>query len=478
MQALRHSTTSTFFGLLIVGFIARVAFVFSAGHHMNSDHAIVFLMAKHAAQGEFAAFFWGQSYGGTLLQLIAGIAMRGFGTTIEVLAITSVLFWTAAAIVLRLIVQRSVGRSAGDLAGVLFWFPGAVLFSASTTDPGFYGPTVVLGLASIWIVLRRPRSRGWAALGLLVGLSLWTSPMALAMALPAAVVAAARDRNFRRWILGGSAAIIGALPWLIETARNSSSSVEPLRRAVNVNPDSFASMFTDMLPAAFPLSGHELVRFIVAMMSVFALAALLYFGLRQRNLGAMLVGLSSVFLIIVLVLGSGVRLAGDSVRYSSFLLPGLAFAVAWWATRHNWAQWVIISVALLVTLGQVAQASEFFTLSTGSRFDPALMEVAGELESKGISAAYGDYWLAYATSAATNERLTVAALAPRRYLGYEEAAAASSPMTIVVYADRENDVLLQTRAGLPHFARSVIAGYAVYEFDKWFDPFTLPLHLF
>jgi hypothetical protein len=479
-QALRHATTSSFFALLVVGLMMRVAFVFSAGHHMDSDSAIVYLMAKHVAQGEFAAFFWGQSYGGTLLQLTAGIAMRGFGTTIEVMAITSILFWAAAAVFLRLIVQRSVGRAAGDVAGVLFWFPSAVLFSYSTVgDGGFYGPTLVLGLAAIWLVLRWPWSRGWApwlALGILLGLSLWTSPMALAMATPAAVVAAARDRNYRNWILGGSAAIVAALPWLIETATSSLSTVRP-NSGPNLN--SFASMFTDMLPAAFPLSDHELVRFIVAITSVFALVALLYFGWRGRNLGAILVGLSSVLLIVVLVLGSGsgARLAADSVRYSSFLLPGLTFAAAWWATRFNWALWVIMAVAPLVTLGLVAQESEFFTFSTEARFDPALMRVAGHLESKGISAAYGDYWLAYAMSAATDEKLTVAALVPRRYLGYEEAAAGSSLMSIVVFADRENDALLQTRLGLPQFTRSVIGGYAIYEFAEWFDPFTLPLNL-
>jgi hypothetical protein len=480
MNALRHATTSTFFALLAIGFIAHVAFIFSAGHHMNSDNAVVFLMAKHAAHGEVAAFYWGQSYGGTLLQLTAGTAMRVFGSTIEVMAITSVVFWAAAAIFLRLIVLRSVGRSAGDIAGVLFWFPGLVIFSWSTAGDGFYGPTLMLAFAAIWLTLRMPWSRGWTGwlgLGTLLGLSLWTSAMAFVMVIPAALAAAGRDRSLRRWLLGGAAAIIAGLPWLIEAARGSLSTVNP-HQGAQLHLSSFAAIFTDLLPAAFPLSDHQPVRLIVAVASVSALTALLFFGVRRRNLGAILIGSGSVLVIIVLVLGSGLRLARDSARYSSFLLPGLAFAIAWLVTRYSRLQWLALLVAPAVTLGLVAQESQSFRFSTEARFDPALMKVAGKLESNGISAAYGDYWMSYAASAATDEKITVAALRPRRYRGYEEAAARSSPMAIIVFADRENDKMLQSRRGVPRFTRSVIGRYAVYLFDRWFDPFTLPLHIF
>ncbi|GAB3029862.1 hypothetical protein GCM10027052_02380 [Parafrigoribacterium mesophilum] len=467
--------------LLVVGIIARIMFVFSIGHHMDSDHAVVYLMAKHVAQGEFAAFYWGQSYGGTLLQLTAGAAMVVFGATIAVVSITSVLYWAFAAVILRLIVQRSVGRAAGDLAGVIFWFPGAVIFSVSTADPGFYGPTLVLGLGTIWLVLRwssRNSWKMWVVLGALLGLSMWTSPMALALCLPAAAAALAKERNVRGWLLAGSAAIIAASPWIVETARHSLASVKPLGGATHMHLESFVSIFTDMLPAAFPLTGLEAIRLLVTVAFVVAVVALPGFGLVRRNLGAILVGLGLVLLVSVLVLGSGTRLAADSVRYSSLLLPGLAFAVAWWLARYTWLQWLIMVAVVLGTLGLVAHKTDFFTLSTGARFDPGLTQVANTLESHGVAAAYGDYWMAYALTATTEERVTVAALVPRRYAGYEAAAAGHSPMAVVVYADHDNDELLRTRPGLPHFSRTTVAGYAIYEFDRWFNPYALPLQLF
>lgn len=481
VQALRHPTTSAFFLLLVVGIIARIVFVFSAGHHMDSDHAVVYLMARHVAEGEVSAFYWGQSYGGTLLQLTAGLAMLLFGKTIGVLAVTSVLFWAFAAVILRLIVQRSVGRASGDLAGVIFWFPGATIFSVSTADPGFYGPTLVVGLAMVWLVLRcssKNSWRTWIALGVLLGLALWTSPMALALCLPAAVAALVKERNVRRWILAGSAAAIAASPWIVETAKNSLASVKPLGGAANIHLESFVSIFTDMLPAAFPLSNFGVVRLIVAVAFALALVALPGFGFARRNLGAVLVGLGSLLVLVVLVLGSGTRLAGDSVRYSSLLLPAFAFAVAWSLARYSLLQWAAMVAVVLATLGLVAQKSDFFALSTTARFDPGLTKVANSLESHDVTAAYGDYWMAYALSAVTEERVTVAALVPRRYPGYEAAAAGKSPMAVVVYAGHENDTLLRTRSGLPRYTRTVIAGYAVYQFDRWFDPYWLPVQLF
>lgn len=474
-------TSAVFFALLGVGIAARILFTFSAGHHMDSDHAVVYLMSRHAAEGQLSAYYWGQSYGGTLLQLTAGAAMVVFGKSIGVLAVTSVLYWAAAAVVLRLIVIRSIGRAAGDVAGTAFWFPGAVLFAQSTIDPGFYGPTLLLGLLAVWTVLAMPFTRswvGWLLLGLVSGLALWTSPMALVFAVPAVVVALVTQRDVRNWFIAAVAAVVAALPWLLETIRSSFSSVKPLGGAAGVHIDSFASMFTEMLPAVLPLDQFELVRFAVAFFAVFCLGAVPYFGIRRRVLGAALVGIGSILVVLVLVVGSGVRLAADSARYSTFLLPVLAMAIAWWVTRFRWSQWLVIVLAPLITLGLVVQKSEFFHLTTEARFDPSLTRVADDLEKSGHTAVYGDYWMAYAMSALSDERVTVAALVPRRFAPYESAAAKSTKTVIVVYADQANDGLLQSRTDLPPYRRTIEGGFAIFVFDGRFDPFTLPLQLF
>lgn len=473
-------TSAVFFALLIVGLATRILFIFSADHHMNSDHAVVYLMARHASEGELSAFYWGQSYGGTLLQLTAGAAMVVFGKSIGVLAVISVLYWSAAAVMLRLVVMRSIGRATGDVAGILFWFPGLFLFTQSTIDPGFYGPTLILGLTAVWIVLAMPFTRpwiGWVLLGAAAGLALWTSPMALVFAAPAVVVALVKNRDPRGWAMAGIAAVITALPWLLETIRSSFSSVRPMG-STGIHIDSFASMFTDMLPTAFPLDRFELARFAVAFSAVFCLGSVIYFGIRCRVVGAALIGIGSLLVVAVLVVGSGVRLAADSARYSTFLLPVLATAVAWWVTRYRWSQWLVIVLAPLITLGPLAQKSDLFHLSTAARFDPSLTKVADELSRSGHRAVYGDYWMAYAMTALTDERVTVAALVPRRFMPYEVTAARAVDTVIVVYADQANDRLLQKHTELPTYQRTIVDGFAIFVFDGKFDPFTLPLELF
>lgn len=448
---------------------------------MDSDHAVVYLMARHVSEGQLSAFFWGQSYGGTLLQLTAGAAMVVFGKSIGVLAVTSVLYWAAAAVMLRLVIARSIGRAAGDVAGIVFWFPGVVLFSESTTDPGFYGPTLLLGLTVVWLALVMPFTRTWVGcllLGAISGLALWTSPMALAFALPAIVIALVKYRNLANWVISFIAAVVTALPWLLETVRSLFFSVEPLREPAGDHIDSFASIFTAMLPAAFPFDQFEVMRFVVAIFAVFCLGAVPYFGIRHRIPGAVLIGIGSLLVVVVLVFGSGLRLAADSVRYSSFLLPALATAIGWWVTRFRWSQWLVIVLAPLVTLGLVSHRSDLFYPSTAARFDPSLTKVADELTRSGHTAVYGDYWMAYAMTGLSDEKITVAALVPRRFAPYEVAAAKSEKTVIVVYANQANDKLLQARDGLPGYQRSTVDGFAIFVFDRSFDPFTLPLELF
>src|SRR4051812_4853996 len=82
-------TTVAFGALLLAGLALRIFFTESTAYPFNSDEAVVYLMAKHVAHGEFPAFYWGQFYGGTLLQTVAGVVMIVVGPSLLVLAIVS-----------------------------------------------------------------------------------------------------------------------------------------------------------------------------------------------------------------------------------------------------------------------------------------------------------------------------------------------------------------------------------------------------
>lgn len=468
-------TTVAFVVLLLVGLALRVYVVFSPSYVLNSDAAVVYLMSRHVAHGEFPAFYWGQFYGGTLLQITAGLVMSVVGPSIAALAVVSALFWAGAAVVLRAIVKRSAGTVAGDLAGVLFWFPGAVILGTSVSDPGFYGPTLLLGLLTIWWALRRPELRpwwSWLVLGVFAGLSVWTSPVAIAFAAPAVVYTAYRDRRWRLWVIFAAAAMVAASAWIVGTVASHLSSIKPLGGA-SLHPESLASIFTAMFASAFPFGRTELGGFVIALATIAAIALLVVRGVRRRDPVLVLMGIATVLVLGVLVAGTGVRLAADSARYSGYLIPGIATIIAVYAVRVRWVPIVVGALAVLATIGIVGHQNQGFHLRSGPPFDSALVKVGDYLDKEGVHAAYGSYWAAYSLAAITDERITVASLSPRRYEGYEQdAAMAAAPEGIVVFAGALNDGVLQGDATLPTHSRTVIGGYAVYVFDSWFDPFT------
>lgn len=482
---IRQPATIAFLVILVLGLVLRVVYVFSAGHHMDSDHAVVYLMARHVADGEFPAFFWGQSYGGSLLEWTAGVVMLVTGPSIEVLGIVSTLFWAAAAVFLRQIVLIAAGRVAGTVAATLFWFPGAVILATSVSDPGFYGPSLAIGLAAIWVSVRSrgPRPIGsWIALGALGGLALWTSPMSIAFAAPAIILAMVGDRRWRRWLIGVAAGVVTASAWIYETIVSRLSSVKPLGGA-SFHPESLASLFTTMFPAAFPGGLTELGAFGISLATIGAIAGILIVGIRERNRAVFALGVATVFVVGVLVAGSGTRLAADSVRYSGFLIPGVALGVALLVTRVRWrrvGRWLpaaVVVIAVVATSGLVLERTQL-RFDTSQRFDPSFTAVGDYLESEGVTAGYGSYWLAYSVSAVTDERVTLAAFVPARYPGYEVAATGAEPMAAVVFAGGPNDQYFADAAGLPDFTRTEFGGYAVYLFDSWFDPMELPLTVF
>lgn len=470
-----------FWLLLGLGFALRVYFVFSNGYTMNSDHAVVYLMARNVAEGEFPAFFWGQSYGGAILSLTVGLLMVPFGPSIELLAIASALFWAGAAVVLRFVTSAVIGPIAGVVAGLLFWFPGLVVLSVSVVDPGFYGPSLLFGFALVLVAVRRSAGRylvvDWVLAGVFAGLSLWTSPMAVAIAAPAVALMIWRDRRWKFWMLGTGIAFVAAAPWIFEIIRNLSSSAATLARSSGTRLESFASIFTAMFPAAFPGSTNELVRFAVTVATLALVAALVRRCVVTRNAGATVIAVGMVLVIIVLVSGSGVRLAEDSVRYSAFLIPGLSFTVAWLLAGRVWLSTLTAGAAVAVTMVSVLVAGDGFAPGARTPFQPELAAVGEYLEGRDIDAAYGSYWISYSLSAVTDERLTVASLGPRRYERYETVAAEQDLMAVVVFIGADNDTLLTNDPALPAHERVELGGLAVLIFDQWFDIYSLGLSL-
>ncbi|QWT25030.1 glycosyltransferase family 39 protein [Subtercola sp. PAMC28395] len=473
-------TTIAFYVLLAAGLAFRIYLFYTPAFIVDSDNAVVYLQTKHISEGEFTWFFWGQSYGGTLLDYIAAAAMLVFGAHIQVLSIVSTLIFVIAVFLIRHIGTQAFDRITGTVAAILFWFSGYYTLKISISESGFYGPSLVLGLATIAVALRtgvrRPYLQ-WAIVGLLAGLAFWQSPMGAMLAAPALVILIIRQRSWRHLLVGAVAVVIGALPWIIQFA-TSLSAVKPKGRP---SPRSLVTFFTELMPTIVSADG-VFAKLTVAAICIGLLALLAVLAVRRRNAWLFCLVAGALLVVCVVTVGAGVVLSTVDVRYAIFVMPALAIAAAWIITRVRFLGIAAMIVAALLTFGQVKQLFGDLSTTAGSQYIVGDIRGLGDyLEQQNITHAFGDYWVSYAVSAETNERAQVASLSGElRYAPYAVAAAAQDPVVVIVLKGNDNDTMLQSKpiATAPGTTRTEVAGYAVYRFTQPIDVFDFTWALF
>ena len=85
MNAGSRAPLSWFLPFVVFGVVARVWVLTSRLGRVDSDEAVVGLMAQRMAHGHFEAFYWGQHYGGTLETALVGAGFRVFGSSVVAL---------------------------------------------------------------------------------------------------------------------------------------------------------------------------------------------------------------------------------------------------------------------------------------------------------------------------------------------------------------------------------------------------------
>jgi hypothetical protein len=193
---------------------------------LNSDEAIVGLMADSILRGHFYAFYWGQAYGGAEFYPVAAM-FAIFGHTATALNATRTVLWGGAALLTWRVAARLVPDwRVAALAGALVWVAPAATVYDSTSELGFRGVTVVAGLGCLLFALRLLDGKrslvDFAGLGLAVGVGCWSSPEIAYFIVPAGVLLVeamvrSRLRPLLRWSAGAvgalAAFVVGSLPW-------------------------------------------------------------------------------------------------------------------------------------------------------------------------------------------------------------------------------------------------------------------------
>jgi hypothetical protein len=447
----------------VAGLAVRVAVLASSLGDLDSDEAIVGLMARRLLDGAFDTFYIGQAYGGSQEAVLASAVFVVTGSSVLGLKAVMVALTALTALLTWRVGRRVVGEHAAVLAAAVVWLgpPFAVLWS--TKARSFYGMSSTMALLAILAALRlleRPSRADAALLGVAVGMGWWANPQTAAVVGPAVLCALAlRPSLLRLSPVAVPAALVGAGPWLLFNLRNRWESLHTPPVPIETTfPERFADFFTEALPrylgltdqlsGAWRWGGLSLLLYLaLAAAAVAWLVAAVRARDRRTVLAAPLVAFPVYF-------GVNPFTAYPEPRYVWVIAPVLLLALADVAVRlaarvgRPAAAFALVplvavgSVLGLVDLTRdVDQGGGNWDLVAGDA-DP----LADALLARGYTHAYAEYWIAYKLSFESDERLIATGVPHRRGVADEAAVNADPRPAYVTLAG--DPVAERVRAGL------------------------------
>ncbi|HKS70164.1 MAG TPA: glycosyltransferase family 39 protein, partial [Ktedonobacterales bacterium] len=148
------------FALLALAALLRLALILRGWPSLDSDEAVVGLMARHILHnGEYPDFFWGQFYLGPLQAYAAAALFAVFGASLVALRLPALLFTLGALAGVYALGRAAYGRAVGLLA--LAWLalgPPYALIRQIVADGGHQEMLLLAAmvLLGVWDRLRRP----------------------------------------------------------------------------------------------------------------------------------------------------------------------------------------------------------------------------------------------------------------------------------------------------------------------------------
>lgn len=442
---------------------------------LDADEAIVGLMARHALDGEFSAFYWGGLYGGTQEALLTAVVFALTGSSVLALKLVSLAIFAVAACLVWAVGRQTVGTPAALVGAALFWIFPAYLVWWTTKSRGFYGFGLVCGLVAVLLILRlreRDSLADAATLGFVLGLGVWATLQSWLLVLPAlAWLVVRRPRALRLAWAAAPAALAGAFPWLAWNVLNGWEAVFP--RSVVGQDSSVAERFIDFFRITFPtwlglrvpfsldwLLGRGLgVALVTVALAAFALLLLR----RPPGLEPLLVvGLA----FPLLYAASSFTFFVAEPRYLVFLAPVPALLLGRSLARRGpvvTAAGLAAALALsLAGLVRMERQNRFAPIAPDVRVPADLSPALDVLERERATRVLANYWLAYRISFESGERIVATSTGFVRYQPHDRLVR-SSPHPARVYVTGSAE---EKRAGPTLLARGFrrieADGFAVY----------------
>ena len=416
---------------------------------LDADEAVVGLMARHALEGEFSAFFWGQTYGGSQEALLAAPVFAVVGSSALALKLVTLSLYALSAALVWAVGRRTVGEPAAVVGALLFWISPAYLVYWSTKALPTYGFGLASALVAVLLALRLERrdSRLDAAgLGFALGLGWWATPQVVLLTLPVLVwLAWRRPRVYRLARFAVPAFLVGAAPWFAWNALNAWASldVEAVAGAGTTYGERLGDLFRYVLPTwlglRVPFSLDWLAGAPLGTAAVVVvLAGLgLLFVRGTRGLAPLLFAAAAFPLLYAY---SSYTYYVNEPRYLAMLAPVSALLLGWVATRHRMGL-VLIPITLVLTLaGLVSMRRDGLYAPRGVPRN--LSPLLSLLVREGSDRVLANYWLAYRISFESRERVIATSTGFVRYQPHDRLVRADAyPARVFLRGSRREAVL-------------------------------------
>jgi hypothetical protein len=180
---------------IFIGIAVRFDYLLASNWQLDSDEAIVGLMAKHVADGEpLPVFYYGQHYMGSLEPFLVSLYYRLFGFGIFGLKIVPLIFAVGLIPLAYLIAKELYGKQAGRIAALLMAFPPSALIVWSTKARGGFAEVLFIAALALWLQLREMKSQdrsllSQTAIWSLLGFGWWVNNQIIFFLVPFAIVA-------------------------------------------------------------------------------------------------------------------------------------------------------------------------------------------------------------------------------------------------------------------------------------------------
>lgn len=426
--------------IIILGAALRFDFLYSSNFQIESDEAIVGLMAKHHMEGgPLPVFYYGQHYMGSFEPWLVSIAYRITGVGNFGLKIIPYIFSVLLIYLSYLIAAELGDRRTGLMAAVLTACAPAALMVWGLKARGGFIELVVLGGLALYLCIRYLKSKSdifpsYSAIALILGLSWWINFQIIYFIIPIGIfltIFSCRKERFTRFIgasfLGIFCFFLGSLPFWIYNLENNFISQEIfLRPKTSATIDNLFGFFETALPIIMGAKRFWHMRDFVSGVSfpyygLFTLIALIFIWQRRQqivNLFKLKVNsdhgpeLLAVFVFVTFVIFVKSSF-GYLVHAPRYLLPVyigiyplIAFVIAAYLSRRTGV--LVLSLLVILNIfscyykGRALEGEPYvFQQQRTSKSHSGLIKW---LQKENINFVRTNYWIGYRLALETKEK--------------------------------------------------------------------------